>query len=64
MENVEYGQRFGPDGKVLGKWDPMVYFNKQKDPIQYEILRYQKFLATLKDGTRVDGDRIKGWWTT
>ena len=37
LENVGYGQRWGPDGKNLGKWDPGVYFNKSKDPIRYEI---------------------------
>ena len=64
LENVGYGQRWGPDGKNLGKWDPSVYFSKSKDPISYEIQRYQKFLATLKDGSRIDGNRVKGWWTT
>ena len=64
LENIGYGFRWNADGKNLGKWDPMVYFNKQKDPIKYEIQRYQKFLADLKDGTRIDGDRIKEWWTT
>ena len=64
MENIGYGQRWNADGKNLGKWDPMVYFNKSTDPIRYEIQRYQKFLADLKDGTRIDGNRIKGWWTT
>ena len=48
----------GNDGKKLGKWDPSVYFNKQKDPIKYEILRYQKYLATLQDGTIVENGRI------
>ena len=51
-------------GWDLGKWDPSVYFNKSKDPIRYEIEKYQKFLLTLRDGTRIDGNRIKGWWTT
>ena len=64
MEKIGYGQRWDADGKNLGKWDPMVYFTKSADPIRYEIQRYQKFLANLKDGTRIDGDRIKEWWTT
>ncbi len=68
-ENIGYGQRFSPDGKDLGKWDPSSYLNAgigtfKNDPIRYEIERYQKFLAELKDGTRIDGNRIKGWWTT
>ena len=64
MENIGYGQRWGPDGKNLGKWDPSVYFNKSKDPIAYEIQRYQKYLLNLGDGARIEGNRIKGWWTT
>jgi hypothetical protein len=64
LENIGYGRRWNADGKNLGKWDPLVYFNKTKDPIKYEIQRYQKFLADLKSGTRIDGNRIKGWWTT
>ena len=66
-ENIGYGQRWDPDGKDLGKWDPNVYVSPTKnrvDPIRYEIEKYQKFLATLKDGVRIDGNRIKGWWTT
>jgi len=64
IEKIGYGQRWGPDGKDLGKWDPAVYFNKSKDPIRYQIEQYQKFLATLKDGTRIENDRILQWWTT
>ena len=64
MENIGYGQRWGPDGKNLGKWDPSVYFNKSTDPIAYEIQRYQKYLLNLGDGVRIEGNRIKGWWTT
>ena len=51
----------------MGKWDPNVYLSPTKnriDPIRYEIEQYQKFLLTLKDGSRIDGNRIKGWWTT
>ena len=64
IDKIGYGQRWGPDGKNLGKWDPSVYFNKSKDPIRYEIEQYQKFLLSLRDGTRIDGNRIKAWWTT
>ena len=48
IEKIGYGQRWGPDGKDLGKWDPSVYFNKSKDPIRYEIEQYQKFLLNFK----------------
>ena len=64
IEKIGYGQRWSPSGKDLGKWDPSVYFNKSKDPIQFEIEKYQKFLATLRDGTRVQNGRILQWWTT
>ena len=64
LEKVGYGQRWGPDGKDLGKWDPAVYFNKSKDPIRYEIEKYQKFLLTLKEGTIIENGRIKSWWAT
>jgi len=67
LESIGYGQRFSPDGKDLGKWDPSVYLSATKnrtDPIRYEIERYQKYLSTLKDGTRVQNNRILQWWTT
>ena len=67
IESIGYGQRFSPDGKDLGKWDPNVYLSATKnrtDPIRYEIERYQKYLATLKDGTRIQNNRILQWWTT
>ena len=64
MENIGYGQRWSPDGKNLGKWDPSVYFNKSIDPIAYEIQRYQKYLLNLGDGASIEGNKIKGWWTT
>jgi len=67
IDKVSYGNRWSPDGKDLGKWNPSVYLgvgeNKQ-DPIRYEIERYQDYLATLKDGTRVEGNIIKEWWST
>ena len=64
IEKIGYGQRWSPDGKDLGKWDPAVYFNKSKDPIRFEIEKYQKFLLTLRDGTRVQNGRILQWWTS
>ena len=65
IENIGYGQRWGPDGKNLGKWDPSFILIRSKDPIRYEIQRdIKSFLQTLKDGSIIDGNRIKGWWTT
>ena len=63
---IGFGQRYGPDGKDLGSWDPGVYVGKAKDPIAAEIDQYQKQLASLKPGTRVDlkSGRILDWWTT
>ncbi len=64
IEKIGYGQRWSPDGKDLGKWDPSVYFNKSKDPIRFEIEKYQKFLLTLRDGSRIQNGRILQWWTS
>ena len=64
LEKIGYGQRWGSDGKDLGKWDPSVYFNKSKDPIRFEIEKYQKFLLSLRDGTRIQNGRILQWWTS
>ena len=65
-EPVGYGDRFGPDGKSLGSWDPSMYIGKKKDPIRGEIDKYQKFLATLKGGARYDAksNMVIGWWST
>jgi hypothetical protein len=49
-----YGNRYGPDGEVLGKWDPTIYTNLSQDPIRREIQEYQDFLQKLS----------KPWWTT
>tara|TARA_R100001510_G_C7656402_1_gene216383 strand:+ start:1598 stop:6958 length:5361 start_codon:yes stop_codon:yes gene_type:complete len=64
IEKIGYGQRWSPDGKDLGKWDPSVYFNKSKDPIRFEIEKYQKFLLALRDGSRIQNGRILQWWTS
>ena len=65
-ENIGYGQRWDPDGKDLGKWDPNVYVSSKNrvDPIRYEIEQYQNFLLQLKEGTIIENNMIKGWWTT
>lgn len=52
--DVGYGVRYGPDGKVLGNWDPTLYANLTKDPIAIEIKEYQDFLQQLQTP----------WWTT
>ena len=64
LEDIGYGQRWDPEGKNLGKWNPSTYFNKLKNPIDYDIQRYQKFLIGLAQGTIIENNRIKGWWTT
>ena len=69
LEKVGYGQRWGSDGKDLGKWNPSSYLNPgigtfRQDPIRYEIERYQQFLLQLQDGTRIQNNRILQWWTT
>ena len=50
----------------MGPWDPGIYVGKAKDPIALEIDRYQKQLANLKPGTKVDlkSGKILQWWTT
>ena len=40
-----YGDRFGPDGNNLGKWDPNLFATLAQDPIQVEIQKYQDFLS-------------------
>ncbi len=64
LETVGYGQRWGPDGKNLGKWDPNIYFTKTDDPIKYQIQQYQQYLNNLQKGATIENGRIKGWWTT
>ena len=69
LEKVGFGQRWGSDGKDLGKWNPSSYLNPgigtfRQDPIRYEIERYQQFLLNLKEGTIIQNGRIMSWWTT
>ena len=61
-----YGRVFSPEGKDIGEWDPTLYANFSKDPIRREIQEYQKFLASLQGGARVNtsDNTIKRWWTT
>jgi hypothetical protein len=53
-EDVGFGRRYDPDGKDIGSWDPTLYANLNKDPINREIQKYQDFLQKLS----------KPWWTT
>ena len=63
---IDKGKRYGPDGKELGDWDPGLYSGTSKNPIDRQIQKYQDFLASLKDGSKLDrkGNRILEWWTT
>jgi hypothetical protein len=53
-DEITYGLRYDPNGNVIGKWDPTIYANLDKDPIRREIQEYQDFLQRLS----------KPWWTT
>jgi hypothetical protein len=52
--DVGYGNRYGPDGELLGEWDPTTYTNLTKDPIRREIQEYQDFLQK----------KTNPWWST
>lgn len=52
--DVGYGLRYGPNGEVLGNWDPTLYANLTKDPIAIQIKEYQDFIQQLQTP----------WWTT
>ena len=47
-----YGNRYGPDGELLGEWDPTTYTNLTEDPIRREIQKYQEVIQK------------NPWWTT
>ena len=49
-----YGNRYGPDGELLGEWDPTTYTNLTQDPIRREIQQYQDFLQK----------KTNPWWST
>ena len=38
---------WGPNGEDLGQWNPSVYTNLTQDPIQNEILKYQKIVRAV-----------------
>ena len=46
--------RWGPNGEILGVWDPSAYASLSSDPIGKEIRNYQDFLF----------GGIKPWWHT
>ena len=53
-DDINFGRRYGPDGKDLGPWEPTLYANLKDDPIRREIQKYQDFLT----------QKTKPWWTT
>ena len=53
-DEVGFGQRFTPEGKVLGDWNPRIYANTDKNPFRREIDKYQRFLSQI----------TKPWWNT
>ena len=53
-DEVGFGKRFTPEGKVLGEWNPRIYANTDKNPFRRELDKYQRFLTQL----------TKPWWST
>ena len=53
-EIVDFGRRVGADGEDIGEWDPSLYASLKVDPIRREIIAYQQFLNSLRNG----------WWNT
>ena len=51
---VSFGRRQGANGEDLGEWDPSLYASLKVDPIRREIIAYQDFLNSIRDG----------WWDT
>ena len=51
---VSFGRRQGANGEDLGEWDPSLYASLKVDPIRREIIAYQAFLDSLREG----------WWDT
>tara|TARA_B100000287_G_scaffold300004_1_gene283154 strand:+ start:681 stop:4778 length:4098 start_codon:yes stop_codon:yes gene_type:complete len=49
-----FGQRYGVNGEDLGAWEPRMYANYDKDPIELQIKRYQDI---IQQGTNP-------FWTT
>ena len=53
-EITSFGRRVGANGEDIGEWDPTLYASLKVDPIRREIIAYQQFLKSLKNG----------WWNT
>ena len=51
---TNFGRRSGADGEDLGEWDPSLYASLRVDPIRREIIAYQTFLESIRNG----------WWDT
>jgi hypothetical protein len=49
-----YGDRFGPNGENLGRWDPNLFATLAADPIKFEIKKYQDFLRQVDSAVRQD----------
>ena len=68
LEGVGFGKLYGPDGKVIGDWDPGMYIGSSRDPMAKRIDNYQRLLASIKTGGGTKWDkqnkRISEWWTT
>jgi hypothetical protein len=68
LEGVGFGKLYGPDGKVIGDWDPGMYIGSSRDPMAKRIDNYQRLLASIKTGggTKWDTENknILEWWTT
>ena len=44
---IDLGKRYGPDGKILGDWDPGLYSGTSQNPIDRQIQKYQDFLKYI-----------------
>ena len=51
---ADFGDRYSPDAKNIGPWNPDTYINLSKNPIRREIEQYQQYLNQL----------TKPWWNT
>ena len=47
FDNTDWGVRYGVNGEELGAWNPDDYINITRDPIRFEVLKYQDFLKRL-----------------
>ena len=47
FDETDWGVRYGVNGEELGAWNPSDYINITRDPIRFEVLKYQDFLKRL-----------------